>query len=333
MTITIKDIAHKAGVSYSTVSKALNDSPLVKPETKNKIIKIAKEMGYEPNYAAQRLVSKQSRVIGVIWPTLERIAPSSLVTKINEEISKHSYSMILSIDSIKTSIELFKRFQVDGVIVFDEHNQEMLKYLSTFLPTVTYGVSKDKAYPVIDVNYQEAMNIAVEYLFHLGHEKISFVGDFSPIDDRQIEKYYGFQKAMSKFGLPITSHNLINTTGLGWYDGYTATNKILNSSFKPTAIIGSSFDISAGVVRALRDANYIIPKDISVISYDNIPQMANMEIPLTSVGVPVAEMAHHMVHTLLAYIEDKHSVPLAQTLTPTFTERNSCAQANIITGK
>ena len=78
MTITIKDIAKQVGVSYSTVSKALNNSPLVKQETKDKIIKLAKEMGYEPNYAAQSLVSKQSRVIGLIWPTLERVAPSTL---------------------------------------------------------------------------------------------------------------------------------------------------------------------------------------------------------------------------------------------------------------
>ena len=225
MTITIKDLARIAGVSYSTVSKALNNSPLVKPETKNNIIKIAKEMGYEPNYAAQRLVSKQSKVIGLIWPTLERIAPSALVTKINEEISKNSYSMILSIDSITTSHELFKRFHVDGVLIFDEHNHELLESFS--LPIVTYGVQKNKFFPVIDVNYQQAMHNAVEYLVRLGHEKIAFVGDFSPIDERQMEKYYGFQKAMNKFGMPINNNSFINTAGLDWFDGHTCRKPLL----------------------------------------------------------------------------------------------------------
>ncbi|OLS40955.1 LacI family DNA-binding transcriptional regulator [Bacillus sp. MRMR6] len=325
MTVTIKNISQVAGVSYSTVSKALNDSPLVKPETKAKIVKIAKEMGYQPNLAAQQLVSKQSKVIGLIWPTLERVLPSVLVTKLNEEISKHSYSMILSISPIKTSIEMFKRFQVDGVIVFDEKDHSMLESID--LPVVTYGVGKNKSLPVIDVNYQEAMQTAVEYLYQLGHKKIAYMGEFPPIDDRQLEKYYGFQNAMQKFQLPIHNSHLINTGGLDWYDGFTATKRLLSSGEMPTAIIGSSYDISAGIVRALREANIIIPKDISVISYDNISQMTNMEILITCVGVPVEQIAHHIVETLLSIIKNKQTIPHIKPLTPTITERTSCAPA------
>ncbi|RBW68697.1 LacI family DNA-binding transcriptional regulator [Bacillus taeanensis] len=328
MKITIKDIAKQIGVSHSTVSKALNDSPLVKPETKDRIIKLARELGYEPNYAAQRLASKQSNVIGLIWPTLERVAPSILVTKINEEVSKHNYKMILSIDSIEESIEMYKRFQVDGVIVFNKDNIGMPN--SSPLPIVSYGVSENKSIPVIDVNYREAMHAAVEYLYHLGHENIAFVGDFSFNDERQVEKCYGFQQAMEKFGLKIGNHNLINTRGLDWYDGYMSTIQLLKSSFKPTAIIGSSYDISAGIIRALRQADYIIPKDMSVISYDNIPQLESLEIPLTSVGVPVEEIAKHMVKTLLDYIKNPNSVPLSQTLSPKISERTSCALARTI---
>lgn len=329
MTITIKDIAKQVGVSYSTVSKALNDSPLVKPDTKEKIIKTAKEMGYEPNYAAQRLVSKQSNVIGLIWPTLERVAPSTLVTKINEEISKHGYSMILSINSIEESIDMFKRFQVDGVIVFNKDT--IIRMPKTFpMPIVTYGVNQNRSIPVIDVNYKEAMHAAVEYLYNLGHKDIAFLGDFSIMDERQVEKYQGFQEAMESFGLKVGSHNLVNTGGLDWYDGYMATNRILSSTFKPTAIIGTSYDISAGVIRSLRQANYIIPKDMSVISYDNIPQMENLEVPLTSVGVPVEEIAEQMVQTLLYYMDDPRSVPLSQKLTPKISERASCALAGTI---
>ncbi|RFB12055.1 LacI family transcriptional regulator [Bacillus sp. HNG] len=328
MNITIKDIAQVAGVSYSTVSKALNNSPLVKPDTKNKIIKIAKELGYEPNFAAQQLVSKQSKVIGLIWPTLERIAPSTLVTKINEEIRENSYSMILSINSIEESLDMFKRFQVDGVIVFDEQNHDILD--SVTIPLVTYGVSRNHNHSVIDVNYQAAMEMAIGYLYHLGHRHIAYVGDFSPIDDRQSEKFLGIKKAMNTFNLPITNQNFINTAGLGWYDGYVATKRLLSNTSTPTAIVGSSYDISAGVVRALREANFIIPKDISVISYDNIPQMANLEIPLTSVGVPVEEIASNMVNTLLNRIKTKEMTPSIKHLTPKINERISCARCKHI---
>ncbi|OLS33813.1 LacI family DNA-binding transcriptional regulator [Bacillus sp. MRMR6] len=325
MSITIKDIAVAAGVSFSTVSKALNDSPLVKANTKSKILQIAKEMGYEPNFAAQRLVSKQSKTIGLIWPTLERMTPSTLVTKLNEVISQNSYSMILSIDSIKNSVEMFKRFQVDGIIAFEETSVEKINSYSSTIPIVSYGVGGENNYPVIDVGYQEAMFTAVEYLYHLGHRKFSFVGDFSPVDRRQIEKYKGFQKAMDHFGLEIDDQSLINTGGLSWFDGYTSTTRLLSGS-RPTAIIGASYDISSGIIRAVREAKLIIPKDISVMGYDNIPQMATLETPLTSVGVPIDVLADKMVNTLLHYIQDKNSVPLIQKVPPTLTERSSCAQ-------
>ncbi len=328
MSITIKDIAQVAGVSYSTVSKALNDSPLVKPETKSKIIGIAQELGYEPNYAAQQLVRKQSRVIGLIWPTIERIAPATLLTRINEEISKNAYSMVLSINSIKESLEMFKRFNVDGIIVFDERNQEEFESIS--FPVVTYGVAKKKAIPVVDVNYQQAMEKAVKYLYELGHREIAYVGDFSLGDERQKEKYYGFKNAMTRLRLPVSRENLINTNGLDWYDGYLATKRLISSSISPTAVIGGSYDISAGVVRALREANRVIPKDVSVISYDNVPQMANLEVPLTSVGVPVEDMAFHIVKTLMAHMHKDDTVPYVNILTPEITERNSCAHAQNI---
>ncbi|UHA59873.1 LacI family transcriptional regulator [Metabacillus litoralis] len=327
MNVTIKDIANIAGVSYSTVSKALNDSDLVKPETKEKILKIAKELGYEPNFAAQRLVSKQTKTIGLVWPSIERATLSTLVTKINEEISKHSYSMILSINPIKTSFEMFKRFQVDGMIVFEENDETLTdQSLTSSIPTIAHGVAGNNVLPVIDVNWQQAMYDAVEYLYKLGHSKIAFIGDFSPVDRRQMEKFKGFQKAMKEFNLSVNAENLVNSGGLDWYDGYVATKKLLHSTYKPTALIGSSYDISSGIIRSLREENLIIPKDMSVIGYDNIPQMGTLETPLTSVGVPIDQLAVKIVDSLMKLINDKSSVPHVQIMTPEIVERASCSK-------
>lgn len=224
---------------------------------------------------------------------------------------------------------MFKRFQVDGVIVFDEHNHSILDTVS--IPLVTYGVGRNKKHTIIDVNHQLSMEMAVEYLYQLGHRSIAYLGDFSPIDDRQIEKYYGIKNALNRYNLPITSESLVNTAGLDWYDGYIATKKLLNSTKRPSAIIGSSYDISAGIIRALREAGFNIPKDISVISYDNIPQMGNLEIPLTSIGVPIDEIGTSMVRTLLTIIQSKETTPISKQLTPQIHERVSCARARIYT--
>ena len=322
--MTIKDIARIAGVSYSTVSKALNDSPLVKSETKNRIVAIAEEIGYEPNFAAQRLVSKQTKIIGLIWPTIERLALSTLVTKISDEINKTPYSMILSVDPVQASLETFRRFQVDGVILFEENADFTVNPNST--PLLSYGVARKEAanYPIIDANHEQAMYEAVKYLYSLNHTNIAYIGDFSPTDPMQMQKYKGFVKAMKDFMLPVDDHNLINTSGLDWYDGYTATKKFLSIPTRPTAIVGGSYDISGGIIRGIKEANLHIPKDISIISYDNIPQMENMEIPLTSIGVPVDQLAVEIVQTMIKIIEEKDSEPVVIKMTPELTVRASC---------
>ncbi|WP_078543731.1 LacI family DNA-binding transcriptional regulator [Litchfieldia alkalitelluris] len=323
MSVTIKDIANISGVSFSTVSKALNNSPLVKPETKSKILKVAKELGYEPNFAARRLVSKETKTIGLVWPTIERVALSTLVSRINEEIEKYSYSMIMSINSTNSSVEMFKRFQVDGIILFEE-NEQLQSTLSANIPILSYGVGRNHSVPFIDVNYKKAIFQAVNYLVGLGHTNISYIGDFHNDDTRQTEKYEGFIEVMEQFNLQISNQSLINTKGLDWYHGYMATNQLLQSATIPSAVIGGSYDISSGIIRALKENNLVIPKDISVVGYDNIPQMGNLEIPLTSIGVPIEKLAKKIVETLLQQIQDPSSIHFVQTIEPELKERASC---------
>lgn len=325
MGITIKDIAERAGVSFSTVSKALNDSPLVQEKTKQRILKIANEMGYQPNIMAKNLVSKKSKTIGVVWPTIERAAHSAIATKINEEIEKASYSMILSINPVDAAISLFQRFQVDGVLVFEENgNKAQHLYSDNDIPILFYGVSGDKATPTIDINRRQAVYKAVEYLHRLNHKKIVYIGDLSHRDSRQIEKYIGFTEACYKHGIPITPEMLVNVDGLDWYDGYVATKKLFESMYKPTAIIGGSYDITLGIVRAAQEYRLSIPETLSVIGYDNIPQMNTFEPPLTAVGAPVDKIAKTIVRTLLQLIDDLGSSTSVYEVEAELTERASC---------
>lgn len=313
-----------AGVSYSTVSKALNNSSLVKEETKNKIVAIAEQMGYEPNFAAQKLVSKQTKIIGLIWPTIERVFLSTLVTKISEEINKTAYSMILSVDSIESAFNTFKKFQVDGIILFGEHTDVQIE--SPTIPFLSYGAGKSAfTHPIIDANHELAMDKAIHHLYELNHRKIAYIGDFSTDDPMQLEKYNGFKNAMKKYSLDVSDNNLMNTGGLSWFDGYTAASRLLDNSTSVTAIIGGSYDISGGVIRAVKEKKLDIPGDISIISYDNIPQMANMEVPLTAIGVPIEQLANEIVQRIIRLIEGEElDLPVVK-LTPQLKKRNSCS--------
>ncbi|MCM3595011.1 LacI family transcriptional regulator [Metabacillus idriensis] len=323
MSVTIKDIARESGVSYSTVSKALNNSPLVKPETKKKVLETASMLGYTPNFAAKNLVSKKSRTIGLVWPAIDRIALTALVSKINELVTAENYFMILSVDEADKAIGMFKGFQVDGVMIFEEGRETMLHSdVFSSIPILSYGVSGDHVYPIIDVNHKKAIHLAVSHLIELGHTSLSYIGDATPGDKRQTEKLNGFYEAMENAGLTVHENSIGNTKGLSWYDGYLAAKELLKTS-KPTALISGSYDISVGVLRAAKELKIRIPEDLSVISYDNIPQMASLETELTSVGVPIEQLAEKMVTSLLSLIEHPDSINLTQLMEPKLALRKS----------
>ncbi|WP_191565963.1 LacI family DNA-binding transcriptional regulator [Metabacillus idriensis] len=324
MSVTIKDIARESGVSYSTVSKALNDSPLVKPDTKKKVIEAARNLGYSPNFAAKNLVSKKSRTIGLVWPAIDRIALTALVSKINEIVTSKNYFMILSVNSADTAVEMFKSFQVDGVIIFEEGGETQLHSgLASSIPILSYGVSGSSPLPIIDVNHKKAIHKAVLHLYNQGHTKISYIGDLSPIDKRQAEKLDGFYEGMKEANLIPGESSIANTKGLSWYDGYLAAKTLLQKEPLPTALISGSYDISVGILRAVKELNLRIPDDLSLISYDNIPQMASLETELTSVGVPIDHLADKMVESMLSLIAQPGSISLTQMMEPEIMMRKS----------
>lgn len=329
MNVTIKDIAKIANVSYSTVSKALNNSPLVKPTTKEKIMTIANELGYQPNFAAQRLVSNRTNIIGLIWPTIDRVVLSTLVTEINKKIEKTSYSMILSVEPIPQSLETFKRFQVDGIIYFDESFEKIIPEMDS--PLVIYGVQDPHHnHPVIDPNHAKSMFLAVNHLKSLGHKRIAYIGDLNTEDPRQVNKFNGYLKAMKDLKLPLNEQDHIDTGGLNWNHGYDGVKKLFQFNTLPTAIISGSYDISEGILRRVKEEKMDVPNDISIVSYDNVPQMEKMEVPLTSVGVSLSYLAKNITNKIIEHIEKPDSPNAKENilLQPIITERDSCKPLN-----
>lgn len=326
MSVTIKDIAKHAGVSYSTVSKALRNSPLVKEPTKNKIIAIADELGYIPNIAARSLVQKKSFTIGVVWPTLERVAPAALITKINELLEERSYTTLLSINEADRAISTFNRFQVDAIIVFAEnekdYSNEILKNPST-VPILYYGIKGKEVYPIIDVNRRLAMKLAVENLVSIGHEKIAFIGEITTKDPLQKEKYKGYMDAMKENRLSIADDIVVATNGLEVYDGYLGAKALFNDSKDFTAIISGSFDLTKGILKAANELDIHVPNDVSIISYDNISTTENEDLPVTKVGVPIHRIAEQITDTLMEIIDGKEIVD-AIILEPELNNGESC---------
>lgn len=325
MSITIKDIARIAGVSYATVSKALSGSPVVKPTTKNKILRIAEELNYQPNIAAKSLISKKSNTIGLLWPSVERIAVSTLATKINEGLEANDYNMILSISPVESAIKLFNRIQVDGILAFDEGGpNNRLDAIPSTIPILRFGDAvQNHGSPFVDVDRRQAIFNAVQFLAKLGHRRITYIGDLHGKKNQQ-EKYLGFIDGIIKLGLPTDPDMTIDTKGLHLQNAYVATKHLLKSSYRPTAIISGGYDLSIGIMLALKEANIRIPVDMSLVSYDNIPQMTNLEIPLTAVGAPIEKIAEKIVDVLLKLIHNNEPLPMKNFVDLELIERDSC---------
>ncbi|WP_209122870.1 LacI family DNA-binding transcriptional regulator [Alkalihalobacillus sp. BA299] len=330
MSITIKDIAKYAGVSYSTVSKALRNSPLVKEPTKKKIIKIAEELGYQPNVVARSLVQKKSYTIGVVWPTVERVAPSVLITQINYLLESHSYTTLLSINKPESAIATFNRFQVDAILVFGENEEDFnpAKNYASSVPILYYGISKNTDYLTIDVNRRLAIKLAVQYLKKIGHEQIAYIGDMSSTDPLQKEKFIGYLEALNELSLAVKPEMIISTNGLELYDGYLAAKSLWHAGDdQVTALVCGSYDLTRGILRAAQEQKKRIPDDLSIISYDNIPQVENLDVRISKVGVPIDRIAKAITKTILNII-DGNDVQSSIILEPELKVMDSCAPLN-----
>lgn len=328
MSVTIKDIAKKAGVSFSTVSKALRNSPLVNEETKRRVIQIATEMGYQPNMAARNLVSKRSSSIGIVWPTVERIAPTALMKSIISRLEKEGYTSIFSLNRADAAIRSFQRFQVDAILVFYDRDEAFLKMTPSdiSIPILYNGIGGSSPFPTIDLNRKKAIKTAVEKLIQLGHTKIGWIGDYVHFDPLQQEKVAAFRNALRKERLPIREEWILPIRGLEAHDGYFAARTLLEGKELPTAIVSGSYDLTKGILQALMEYPIKIPEELSLISYDHIPQMETLPIPITAVGVPLSMIAGSIVSILLSLINDPQKVDQVTFLEPEILIRRSIAR-------
>ncbi len=323
--ISIKDIAKLAGVSYSTVSKALNDSPLVKPSTKRHILEIAERHGYQKNLLATQLASGRSKLVGLVLNNLSNPVFVNIANDLRKELVDLKYQMLLAISP--DGVDLFNQLRVEGIIVWGDLVRdcpEMLRSVSTLrVPRFVLGTDESLAIPHVLIDRRAGIHAAVRYLTTYGHRRIAFVGDSQEI------KVHAFEEAVRDMGLEFSKDYLIPAEST-WEGGYRAIKSYkLGTETSPTAFIGVNNLLTKGMLRGLLEMGYSVPEDISVIGYDNLPDMQNAEVPITTVGPSLEEMTKQSARLMATLIEDpNHAYPVV--LQPTLIERASVAQCHDI---
>jgi len=335
--VTSKDVAEKVGVSRTTVSLVLNNVQgiQISPETRQKVIDAANELGYVPDAMAQALVSRRTKAIGlVLTRTQHHIATDAFLPKIISGLlttAKKNNIRIL-IDWVETEhqesvyFELARAKRIDGMILSTPRlNDKALKTLENMdIPTVMMGSIAGSKLPFVDVDNIKAAEKATSYLISLGHREIACVTNAPPEYTAAPERVEGFKNALSGMNIPI-KEELIRYADFDPESGYACMKSLLQSGESFTAAFVASDNVAIGAKAAVREAGLHVPEDISLIGFDDIPWAKYSDPPLTTIQLPAESLAQSACTLLLDLIKDKDSEKSHQIILDTeLIVRKSC---------
>ncbi len=313
--ITIKDIARMASVSHTTVSRALNDKTRIHKETKEKILAIAREVNYQPNFIARSLVMKRTRTLGLVITTIANPFYIELAQGIETTAHGLGYNIILcsthsDISIEKQYIDMLRSKGVDGIIFTSAHmgDPNIIGLAEEEFPIIL--VNRRTYDPVVmeKIDYVGVDNIlggflAVEHLIKLGHKGIGIIGGSSE-SSVGFERLEGGKKAFSTYGLEEVPHFFIEGDFLKT-SGFAGGMQFLKMKEPPTAIFAANDYMALGAYQAITQEGARIPEDIALVGFNDIEFTAMKGIELTTIGQKKYEMGSMAVKKLVERIERK----------------------------
>jgi LacI family repressor for deo operon, udp, cdd, tsx, nupC, and nupG len=306
--VSIKDIAKAAGVSHSTVSRALGGSSLVKAETKARIQRLAREMGYSPDARARSLVMGQTRTVGVVVTTITDPFIAEVVGGIESTAHDQGYTVLLcnshaEPDREIAAVEMLRSKRVDAVVVTSSRVGALyLDHLERIgVPIVLINSHSEQGgrytYSV-SVDNQHGALLATTHLTQLGHRRVGYVS--RPSDFRSDEeRLAGYRQALDEAGLPFDPNLVVPGTGRTG-GGERALPALLALDEPPTAVFCYNDMTAIGLLRAAREAGLAVPQDLAVVGFDDVLLASYVCPPLTTIAQPKVEMGQRAMRMALA---------------------------------
>lgn len=302
--VTIRDVAAEAGVSITTVSRALNDSGRVGAATRDRVVSAARRLGYEPNDLARSLHGKATGTIAVLVPDITNPFFPELVKGVQEIATAHGRLLLLCQTSEDTDIAVqellhLRRKRVDGVVLVGglARGEELSAALAG-LPVVT--VDRDMTIEsawVVRSDHRHGGRLATEHLIELGHERIAHIrgpARLSVAGDR----HDGYREALENAGLPYDESLVVEGDFLeeSGYDGLRA----LRRRRRPFSAVFCGNDLMAiGALRALEDVGLAVPQEVSVVGFDDIHLASYLRPGLTTVHQPIQTLGRRAAELLI----------------------------------
>jgi LacI family transcriptional regulator, galactose operon repressor len=322
----IREIARRAKVSTATVSRAINRVPTVDPQLAKRVWKVVDELGYYPNTQARALVSGKSRIFGLVVSEITNPFFPEIVQTFEELAVQNGYEILLTstvhdTKRMKSSVRRMIERRVDGVAILTFGMEESLldDLRLRKVPLVFIDVGPDVPHVSnIKIDYQHGIRQAVQHLAALRHANIAFVAGPSHLKSAVTRKE-AFQNAMSEIGLEVAPEMVVegDHTMLG---GMRAQQELMRLRKPPTAILCSNDVTAIGVMREAYDLGLSVPRDLSIVGFDDIRLSEFITPPLTTVQMSQTELARIAFQALLndvakeAVNEGRKEYPLTTNL-------------------
>jgi LacI family transcriptional regulator len=328
---TIRDVAHRAGVSLATVSRALNDSPLVNEETKQRIVEAAGELDFAPSLSARRLSLGKTQTITVVTSFLTRPQAAERLRGIDAALTDSEFDLVIyNVETVEKRNQYFKslplRQRTDGLLVVSLPPPEDVvpRLERADIPIVFIDAHENTSgLPRVIGDDESGGQLATEHLLGLGHQRIGFIGDefanpFGFTSSR--DRFAGYSRALTDAGL-VPAPEVIALGAHGRYEARDLAATMLSQADHPTAIFAASDTQALGVLAAAQDLGLHVPDDLSVIGYDDIE--ACDFVGLTTVRQHLFESGRQGAQMLMAEIVERAAPPPAVVIPPEIVRRRT----------
>jgi LacI family transcriptional regulator len=323
--VRLRDVAELARVDISVVSRTLNDHPRlsIRPETRQRILDAAAELGYRPNSAARSLKLAKTMALGLIVPDVRNVAYAAITEGAEERALETGYVLVVAPGSITERVRMLEG-RVDGLLIATATSEWIVpEHVPRTMRAVLINRREGGSIPSVTVDDETGAAQATKFLIELGHRRLGHVAGPQNTDTARRRKT-GFVESLQTSGLALEERWVAE----GPYSesgGYSAALRILNRKPRPTALFATNLMTTIGAMAAIRRLGLRIPADISIVGYDDSPLAMYLEPPLTTVRMPLREMGAHAVDVLLSVITGEKVDDVMLDIPPELVVRGSAA--------
>lgn len=329
--VTMKDVAAAAGVSQSTVSRILNDVPVAIPvsdRTRERVLELARELGYRPHPFARALRGAPSMLLGAIVRDITDVFFASAIEALSIEARLRGYSLVLGTaraqaDEALALTAVLEARQCDAIVLLGDLRDEPrlvddLRRARIPVVALWHGTSA-APFASISVDNRAGIRAALDHLYELGHRRVAFCGNEVLLDVH--ERRSAFVERAADLGLPAGSDLVLHTDN-AFAGGEAALGKLAALADPPTAVIAATDVIAIGLVHAAYERGLRVPDELSIVGFDDVPLAAAVVPGLTTVRMPVAAMIGAAVERVVAGAGEEDT-PAPAPFAPSLVVRGS----------